>query len=88
MDLSIITERAPGERRVPLTPTGVRTLVALGHDVHVQAGAGAGAGLPPRLFCGFLMFGHRPASGTPACATRRAAVSIPNTGFLEEANPQ
>ncbi len=44
MDLSIITERAPGERRVPLTPTGVRTLVALGHDVHVQAGAGAGAG--------------------------------------------
>ncbi len=44
MDLSIIKERAPGERRVPLTPTSVGALVALGHEVHVQTGAGEGAG--------------------------------------------
>ncbi len=44
MDLSIITERTVGERRVPLTPAGVRTLVREGHDVWFQAGAGEGAG--------------------------------------------
>ena len=44
MDLAIIQERAPGERRVPLTPTGVGSLVAQGHEVHVQRGAGEGAG--------------------------------------------
>lgn len=46
MDLSIIKERAMGERRVPLTPVGVSALVALGHEVHVQTGAGEGAGFP------------------------------------------
>jgi alanine dehydrogenase len=42
MNIGIPTETKPGEARVGLTPTEVRALVAAGHMVRVQAGAGAG----------------------------------------------
>ena len=41
--VAALAERAPGERRVALVPEVVEKLVARGHDVVVEAGAGAGA---------------------------------------------
>lgn len=43
MRVAIIRESAPGERRAAGTPTSVRSLLALGHDVVVESGAGLGA---------------------------------------------
>lgn len=43
MRIGIPTEIKSGEKRVGITPAGVRELVRGGHDVLVQAGAGAGA---------------------------------------------
>jgi alanine dehydrogenase len=39
-----------GEHRVALTPDGVRELVARGHDVVVEAGAGEGSSLPDAAY--------------------------------------
>ncbi|RME84938.1 MAG: NAD(P)(+) transhydrogenase (Re/Si-specific) subunit alpha, partial [Zetaproteobacteria bacterium] len=43
MKAAIIRETAKGERRVAATPETVRKLAAMGVDVVVEAGAGAGA---------------------------------------------
>jgi NAD(P) transhydrogenase subunit alpha len=43
MQIGVPTEIAVGERRVALVPRNVRNLVQAGHEVLVQAGAGAGA---------------------------------------------
>lgn len=45
MRIGTVTEIKPLERRVGLTPAVVATLVAHGHEVFVQSGAGAGVGL-------------------------------------------
>ena len=44
--IGVPTETAPGERRVALVPDIVRKLVAAGHEVVVEPGAGDGAGIP------------------------------------------
>ena len=41
--VAVPTETRPGERRAALVPESVGRLTALGVDVRVQAGAGAGA---------------------------------------------
>ena len=38
------------EGRVAMTPAGVRMMVAQGHEVAVQTGAGKGSGLPDAQF--------------------------------------
>jgi alanine dehydrogenase len=43
MNIGLIRERAPFDRRVALTPTVVRRLAAAGHTVWVESGAGDGA---------------------------------------------
>jgi len=43
MKLAVAREITPGERRVAVTPSGVRSLVRRGLEVSVEAGAGAGA---------------------------------------------
>ena len=43
--IGLIKETKPAERRVALTEAGVATLVADGHDVLVETGAGDGAGI-------------------------------------------
>lgn len=43
MIIGVPTEVKPGEHRVAITPTGVRELVAHGHQVIVQTGAGEGS---------------------------------------------
>lgn len=40
MQFSLVKEIRRGENRVALTPSGVGLLVAAGHEVHVQSGAG------------------------------------------------
>ena len=46
MHIGVPSEVKVAERRVGLTPPGVRELVAHGHQVTVQAGAGSGIGAP------------------------------------------
>ena len=45
MYIGVPTEVKPGENRVGLVPAGVRSLVAAGHQVGIQMGAGKGAGI-------------------------------------------
>jgi NAD(P) transhydrogenase subunit alpha len=44
MIIGVPSERAPGEKRVALSPPSVAAAIKLGFKVNVQAGAGAGAG--------------------------------------------
>lgn len=44
MRIGVPRERARGERRVGLTPHAVRLLIEHDHRVHIEAGAGHGAG--------------------------------------------
>ncbi|WP_029145659.1 alanine dehydrogenase [Microbacterium luticocti] len=46
MRISVPTEVKNNEYRVALTPAGVHDLVAAGHEVFVQRGAGAGSSMP------------------------------------------
>ncbi|GAB7193039.1 alanine dehydrogenase [Kineococcus sp. NUM-3379] len=50
MRVGVPTEVKNHEDRVALTPSGVHELVGLGHEVLVQAGAGAGSSLPDEEF--------------------------------------
>ena len=50
MKVGVPTETGERERRVALVPEVVKRLVAKGHEVTVQPGAGAGARLPDALF--------------------------------------
>jgi NAD(P) transhydrogenase subunit alpha len=50
MKLAVPKERRPGERRVAATPDTVKKLVALGLEVAVETGAGAGADIPDAHF--------------------------------------
>ncbi len=45
MKIGVPTEIKPDEYRVALTPSGARELAEHGHDVYVQAGAGAGSAI-------------------------------------------
>jgi alanine dehydrogenase len=46
MQIGVVREIKQAERRVALTPAGARELVALGHDVLVESGAGTGSRFP------------------------------------------
>ena len=46
MQIGVVKEIKQAERRVALTPAGTRELVASGHDVLVESGAGVGSGFP------------------------------------------
>src|SRR5947209_5881532 len=46
MRVGVPAESKSDEYRVALTPAGARELVDRGHDVFVEAGAGAGSALP------------------------------------------
>jgi alanine dehydrogenase len=45
MRIGIPKEQKPDEYRVAIVPNGVRTLVAAGHQVYFEAGAGVGSGI-------------------------------------------
>ena len=46
MKIGVVKEIKPQEARVALTPAGARELVARGHDVSVESGAGVGSAFP------------------------------------------
>ncbi len=46
MHIGVPTETSPGEHRVAATPETVKKLIAQGHKVSFQAGAGLGANIP------------------------------------------
>jgi H+-translocating NAD(P) transhydrogenase subunit alpha len=48
--IGVPRETAEGERRVALVPEIVRKLVAQGHEVVIEPGAGGAAGIPDELF--------------------------------------
>jgi NAD(P) transhydrogenase subunit alpha len=48
--IGVPKETAPGERRVALVPDVVRKLAAQGHEVVLEPGAGAAAGIPDDAF--------------------------------------
>ena len=50
MKIAVPRERRGGEHRVAATPETVRKFKALGADVQVEAGAGAGASIPDALY--------------------------------------
>ncbi len=50
LKVAILKETASGERRVAATPETVRKLKALGCDVTLETGAGAGSSLPDALY--------------------------------------
>ncbi len=50
VDVLVLRETAPGERRVAATPETVRKLVALGAQVAVEAGAGLHAGIVDQAY--------------------------------------
>ncbi|RBY90769.1 Re/Si-specific NAD(P)(+) transhydrogenase subunit alpha [Blastococcus sp. TF02A-26] len=50
MLIGVPRETSPGETRVAATPTTVRALIGLGHEVVVESGAGAGASHPDEAY--------------------------------------
>jgi NAD(P) transhydrogenase subunit alpha len=50
VNVAVLKETQPHERRVALVPSIAPKLIALGAKLHMQAGAGAGAGLPDGAF--------------------------------------
>lgn len=50
MQLGILSESTPGERRVAATPQTATTFIEWGWQVDVESGAGTEAGFPDRLF--------------------------------------
>ena len=50
MNIGVIAEIKPDERRVAIQPGAAHDLVLRGHPVFVQSGAGAGAGAPDEAF--------------------------------------
>jgi alanine dehydrogenase len=60
MIIGVPKEIKPGERRCAITQAGIHELLGRGHQVLIQAGAGAGSGLPDALL---------EAAGAQICAT-------------------
>ncbi len=50
MKVGVARETAPGERRVALVPEAVGRLTSAGHEILVEAGAGAGCFLPDQAY--------------------------------------
>jgi alanine dehydrogenase len=50
MRIGLPREIKDGESRVALTPSGVRALIAAGHEVVIEAGLGTGVGFPDEAF--------------------------------------
>ena len=50
MKIAVLKESAPGETRVAATPETVKKIMALGHTVTVEAGAGQRASFPDEQF--------------------------------------
>lgn len=74
------------ERRVPLTPQGVRELVASGHRVYVERGAGEGAGFPDEAYeeAGARLVGREEAFGRPQVVLKVARPTLEEVGLMRK----
>ncbi|AHY60208.1 NAD(P) transhydrogenase subunit alpha [Stenotrophomonas rhizophila] len=61
VEVLVVSERAPGERRVAMTPETARKLAALGATVWFEPGAGQAAGFPDQAY---VDVGAHPADDT------------------------
>ncbi len=50
MKIAVLKERAAGEARVAATPDTVKKLIALGHEVAIESGAGVGASVADQAY--------------------------------------
>ena len=73
MRIAILKETAERERRVALVPDAVKTLVAAGHEVVVEQGAGAQAFLPDVQY---VARGATVARGTLSTDTLRFPITL------------
>ena len=62
MKFGVLKDIKEGENRVICTPVEVASIVAAGHTVYVQKGAGAGAGFPDEKYA---------AAGATICETAK-----------------
>jgi NAD(P) transhydrogenase subunit alpha len=83
MRIGVPRETAEGERRVALVPEVVRKLVAKGHEVVVEAGAGVAALVPDELFVD-----AGASIGDPWDADVIAKVNAPQDGELSRLSSQ
>ena len=86
MKIAVLKERAAGESRVAATPETVKKFIALGAELAVEAGAGAGASIPDEQFVA------AGATVGDAAATVKGAdivlgVQGPGVALLAGANP-
>ena len=86
MKIAVLKERAAGEARVAATPETVKKFIALGAELAVEAGAGAGASIPDEQFVA------AGATVGDAAATVKGAdivlgVQGPGVALLAGANP-
>jgi len=71
MKIGIPKETAPTERRVALTPDAVSRLVKAGHEVVVEAGAGAEAGFPDDAYTTAGALSGDPVSADVVCRVQK-----------------
>ena len=73
MRIGVVTEIKPDEYRVALTPAGARELVAHGHEVLVEHGAGVGSAFPDDAY---LAAGARLGSADEVWATAELLLKV------------
>jgi len=80
VEVLVLKETAPGERRVAATPETVKKLVAAGASIKVESGAGLGAGFVDQAYLGA---GAQLATGdTPAQADLVLCVQAPDQAAI------
>ena len=86
MKIAVLKERAAGEARVAATPETVKKFIALGAELSVESGAGAGASIPDEQFSAAgAMLGD--AAATVKGADIVLGVQGPDAALLAGANP-
>jgi NAD(P) transhydrogenase subunit alpha len=50
MQIAIVKETAPGERRVALVPESAKKLIQAGYSISMESGAGVDAGFPDPVY--------------------------------------
>ena len=66
MRIAVVRERTPGETRVAATPDTVKKIIALGHSVAIESGAGTTSSIPDDQYA---------AAGAEIVASAAAAIS-------------
>ena len=84
MEIGVPAEKAPGERRVSLTPPAITKLAKDGHVVVVEKGAGVNAGFPDPVYqaAGAELVGRSSALGCPLVSAVDLPPDLPGGGIV------